>query len=185
MGLDVAEWSRTVRINLDGAFYTLSAFFPLLLQSGLRAKIVCFSGGGATAPRPNFSAYAAAKAGLVRLVETLAHEWQELPIDINAIAPGALPTRLTEEVLALGPEVAGAKEYEDARQTAAGGAPGFERMEALVDYLLSPVSDTITGRLLSAPWDPWPTLHEHRDEWAASDVFTLRRIVPADRGFHL
>jgi NAD(P)-dependent dehydrogenase (short-subunit alcohol dehydrogenase family) len=182
MTLDPAEWSRTVRTNLDGAFYTLRAFFPLLHPSGGgRAKVMCFSGGGATTPRLNFSAYAAAKTGLVRLVETLAHEWQDLPLDINAIAPGALPTRLTEEILAFGPEGAGAEEYAAARQTATTGAARFERVEALVDYLLHPVSDGITGRLLSAPWDPWPTLHEHREELAASDIFTLRRIVPADR----
>ena len=51
-----------------------------------------------------------------------------------------------------------------------------------VEWLLSPASDGITGRLLSAPWDPWPTLGDHRAALAASDVYTLRRIVPEDRG---
>ncbi len=182
MTLDPAAWSHTVRMNLDGTFYTLAAFFPLLERSAGRAKVVCFSGGGAAAPRPNFSAYGVAKAGVVRLVETLAQEWKELPIDINAIAPGALPTRLTDEVLALGPERAGRQEYEAAQKTLAAGAAGFEQAGALIDFLLHPDSDGISGRLLSAPWDPWPSLREHRQELAGSDIFTLRRIVPADRG---
>ena len=182
MTLDPAEWSRTVRINLDGTFGSIAAFFPLLERAPRRAKILCFSGGGAAAPRPNFSAYGVAKAGVVRLVETLAQEWQDKPVDINAIAPGALPTRLTDETLALGPERVGAAEYAAAQRTAAQGRAGFEKLLGLTNFLLSDVSDGITGRLLSAPWDPWPGLAAHRDELAKSDIFTLRRIVPEDRG---
>ena len=182
MTLDPADWSQTVRVNLDGTFHALAAFYPLLGKAVRRAKVLCFSGGGATAPRPNFSAYAAAKAGVVRLVETLSHEWVGGRIDINAVAPGALSTRLTDEVLALGPAKAGAAEHAAAQKTAASGREGFAMLFGLVDFLLSEASDGITGRLLSAPWDPWPTLGVRCDELAGSDIFTLRRIVPADRG---
>jgi NAD(P)-dependent dehydrogenase (short-subunit alcohol dehydrogenase family) len=182
MSLDPAQWSRTVRINLDGTFQSIAAFFPLLERASRRAKVLCFSGGGAAAPRPNFSAYGVAKAGVVRLVETLAQEWRAQAVDINAIAPGGLPTRMTEETLALGPERVGEAEYAAAQRTAAQGREGFEKVGALVEYLLSEASDGISGRLLSAPWDPWPTLAEHREELAESDIFTLRRIVPEDRG---
>jgi 3-oxoacyl-[acyl-carrier protein] reductase len=48
-------------------------------------------------------------------------------------------------------------------------------------YLASAESDGITGRLISAVWDPWPTLHRHRSALDDSDVYTLRRIVPGDR----
>ena len=181
--LDPAAWSDTVRANLDGTFYSIRAFFaPLTAAKVRRGKIICLSGGGATGPRPNFSAYAVAKTGIVRLVETLAHEWVDLPLDINAVAPGALPTRLTDETLALGPEKVGASEYAAALKTAAQGPAAFDKVCGLVEALLSEGSDGITGRLLSAPWDPWPSLAEHRAELAASDVFTLRRIVPEDRG---
>jgi len=53
---------------------------------------------------------------------------------------------------------------------------------ALVEYLLSPVSDGISGRLISALWDPWQDLARHKEELADSDIYTLRRVVPADRG---
>ena len=182
MKLDPAAWSRNLRLNLDGTFYCIRACHDLLLRAPRRGKIVCFSGGGATGPRPNFSAYACAKAGVVRLVETLAAEWAGQPVDINAVAPGAIPTRMTEEVLALGPAVAGEKEYAQAqKQMIAGGAP-LEKVTGLVKFLLSPDSDGISGRLLSAPWDPWPTLRERRAELAQSDIYTLRRIRPEDRG---
>jgi NAD(P)-dependent dehydrogenase (short-subunit alcohol dehydrogenase family) len=180
--LDPAGWSATVRTNLDGTYYAIRAFHELLLRPTRRAKIVCLSGGGGTKARPNFSAYAAAKTGVIRLVETLAEELRGAALDINAVAPGAVTTRMTEEVLRAGAAVAGAAEYQAARQLAEGGGGALARALGLIDWLLSPASDGISGRLLSAPWDPWPTLDRHREELAATDIYTLRRIVPADRG---
>jgi 3-oxoacyl-[acyl-carrier protein] reductase len=179
---DPLGWSNTVRANLDGTFYAIRAIAPLLAQAERRAKIVCFSGGGATKPRPNFSAYGVAKTGIVRLVETIAEEERERPLDINAVAPGAINTRLTDEVLALGPEVVGQAEYSAAQKQKASGGGSLDRALRLVEWLLSPASDGISGRLLSAPWDPWPSLDQHAEELKSSDIFTLRRIVPEDRG---
>ena len=96
MQLTAEEWAQNLSINLNGTFNTLRAAHPLLLRAQRRAKIVCFSGGGATGPRPFFTPYAVAKAGVVRLVENLAHEWAGLPVDINALAPGAVNTRMTD-----------------------------------------------------------------------------------------
>jgi NAD(P)-dependent dehydrogenase (short-subunit alcohol dehydrogenase family) len=181
LAVDPLKWSATVRANLDGTYYALRAFQPLLARAPRRAKAVCFSGGGATKPRVNFSAYGVAKTGIVRLVETIAEETRGQPFDINAIAPGAINTRLTDEVIALGPTVAGAAEYAAAvKQKAAGGAP-LDRALGLVEFLLSEKSDGISGRLLAAPWDPWATLDAHAADLAASDIYTLRRIVPEER----
>jgi NAD(P)-dependent dehydrogenase (short-subunit alcohol dehydrogenase family) len=190
LSADPARWSATVRANLDGTFFALRAFARLLERAPRRSKIVCFSGGGATKPRARFSAYGVAKTGVVRLVETIAEEERERPLDINAVAPGAIHTRLTDEVLALGPGVAGEAEYAAARKTkareseagSASGSASLEKALALVEWLLSPASDGISGRLIAAPWDPWPTLDQRASELASTDVYTLRRIVPEDRG---
>ena len=195
---DPLKWSATIRANLDGTYFALRAFASLLVQpapTASRKKIICFSGGGATKARVNFSAYGVAKTALVRLVETIAEENRDQPLDINALAPGAINTRLTDEVLALGPSVVGAAEYAAAQKQKAAARvpsslatadasadPALTRALDCVEWLLSPASDGITGRLLSAPWDPWPTLGAHRATLAASDVYTLRRIVPEDRG---
>jgi 3-oxoacyl-[acyl-carrier protein] reductase len=48
--------------------------------------------------------------------------------------------------------------------------------------LASAESDGLTGRLISAPWDPWPFSAEARADIAGSDIYTLRRIVPKERG---
>ena len=87
-------------------------------------KIVQLSGGGATNPLPRISAYAASKAAIVRFAETLAEEVREDGIDVNAIAPGALNTRLLDEVLAAGPNASGAAFFDRAlKQKEEGGAP--------------------------------------------------------------
>jgi NAD(P)-dependent dehydrogenase (short-subunit alcohol dehydrogenase family) len=183
MTLDPKTWSHAVRVNLDGTFHVLRAFAALLRpEGGARAKILCFSGGGASKPRPNFSAYAASKTGVVRLVETLAEEWRESAIDINSIAPGTLATRMTEEILRNSAETAGQAEIATARATLDAGPENFERLGRLVDFLLSPESDEISGRLISAAWDPWEQFGEKRERLRTTDLLTLRRITPEDRG---
>jgi 3-oxoacyl-[acyl-carrier protein] reductase len=172
-----------VQINLCGTFFTVRAFHDLLLKHETpRAKIICLSGGGSATPRANFTPYASAKAGVVRLVETLAREWTGQSIDINAIAPGPINTRMTDEVVRLGPKFAGDREFSIASEQLRSGGASLARVAAMIDLLFSRDGDGITGRLISTPWDAWEKLPAHRDELATSDIFTLRRIVPEDRG---
>ena len=63
------------------------------------ASILNLSGGGATGPRANFTAYASAKAALVRFSETLAEEVRGQGVTVNCIAPGAMKTAMLAEVL--------------------------------------------------------------------------------------
>ena len=177
-----AQWVRAIEINLMGS--VLPARFALgHLRQSERGKIVQLSGGGATSPLPMLSAYAASKAAIVRFTETLAHEVAQESIDVNAIAPGALNTNMLDEVLEAGPEAVGEAFYAKAvEQRESGGTP-LTRGANLAVYLGSRRSDGITGRLLSAVWDPWEELAQHADTLRDSDIYTLRRIVPAERGY--
>ena len=181
MSADPKKWAENIQTNLGGTFNSIRAFYSVLAGCPRRQKIICFSGGGATGPRANFSAYACAKSAIVRLVETLDEEWAGGNIDINAVAPGAIATAMTEEVRALGPEITGLKEFSAAQKLSETGEQNLVGVTGLIDYLLSPMSDGISGRLISARWDPWGNLHEHRSELAGSDIYRLRRIVPEDR----
>ncbi len=181
LSADPERWSQTVRTNLDGSYFPLRAFHPLLQKAPRRAKAVCFSGGGGTKARVNFSAYGVAKTGILRLVETIAAETKDAPFDINAIAPGAINTRLTDEVIALGPTIVGQAEYDTAVKQKATTSNALEKTIGLVDWLLSAESDRVSGRLLAAVWDPWARLGRHAAALAKSDVYTLRRILPEER----
>jgi len=180
MDIEPAAWRSALATNLDGTFFGIRAFYPLLCKTARRAKLICFSGGGATGPRPNFAAYSVSKAGVVRLVETLAAEWQGQPLDINAVAPGAIHTRMTEQVLARGAAAAGKAEFERASKQPRDSDAQLGKVLGLVEFLLSSKSDGITGKLISAVWDPWEKLDEFKKD-LNSDIYTLRRIVPKDR----
>jgi NAD(P)-dependent dehydrogenase (short-subunit alcohol dehydrogenase family) len=179
--IDWEEWIRAIEINLLGSVLLSRAILPHLKKAG-RGKIIQLSGGGATNPLPGLSAYAASKAAVIRFVETLAEETRVHHIDVNAIAPGALNTRMLDEFLAAGPERIGPAFYERSlRQKKDGGVPLCKGADLAV-FLGSPLSDGITGKLISAVWDPWESLPNHLDDLNGTDIYTLRRIVPRDRG---
>jgi NAD(P)-dependent dehydrogenase (short-subunit alcohol dehydrogenase family) len=179
--VDLQEWRRALDINLFGVLLPARALIPHF-KAKKSGKIVVISGGGATNPLPNISAYAASKAAVVRLMETLAEELKPFHIDVNAIAPGALATRLVDEVIAAGPEKVGAAFYEKNSQWKEKGATPLDLGASLAVQLASAASDGITGKLISAQWDPWRDLQKYRDDLAKSDIYCLRRIVPEDRG---
>lgn len=180
--VDWVEWLKTIEINLLGSILMCKAVLPAMKKRH-RGKIIQLSGGGATNPMPNISAYAVSKAGIVRFAETLAEEVRDFNVDVNAIAPGALNTRMLDEVLAAGPEKVGQAFFQSSvKQQEAGGA-GLDHGAELALFLASDVSNGLTGKLISALWDDWEHWPEHLDELNSSDVYTLRRIAGRDRGF--
>ena len=179
--VDLDEWRQALEINLFGLLLPARALIPHFKRAG-GGKIIVLSGGGATNPLPNISCYAASKAAAVRLMETLAEELREFKVDVNAVAPGAMKTRLVEQVLAAGPEKVGAAFFAKNQKWAEDGATPLELGASLCVYLASAASDGITGKLISAQWDPWRDLEKHRAELAKTDIYCLRRIVPEDRG---
>lgn len=179
--VDWEAWSEAIDINLKGVVLQCRAVLPHMKKQN-HGKIIILSGGGATKPMPNLSAYAASKAAVVRFAETLAEEVAAHHIDVNTVAPGALNTRLLDEILEAGPEKVGQAFYEQSLKQKEKGGTDLSVGSSLCVFLGSENSDGITGRLLSAVWDPWKTLPEKREALQASDIYTLRRIVPEDRG---
>lgn len=178
--VDWDEWSYTIDINLKGTVLQCRAILPEFKKHSY-GKILVLAGGGATKPMPSLSAYAASKAAVVRFAETLAEEVKQFRIDVNAIAPGALNTRMLDEILASTPEIVGEKFYaQSLKQKEDGGTPLYKAAE-LCTFLASSKSDGITGKLISAVWDPWESLPKYIEELKNSDIYTLRRIVPEDR----
>jgi NAD(P)-dependent dehydrogenase (short-subunit alcohol dehydrogenase family) len=177
----IDDWLSTIQVNLIGTMLVCRYVLPHF-RSRNYGKIINFSGGGATSPHPRFTAYACSKVAIVRLTETLAHEVDGSGIDVNAVAPGAVNTRMLQEVLDAGPGKVGQASYDRAlKQSKEGGAPP-EKAASLCVSLLSSECDGISGKLISAVWDAWETLPDRRSDLMKSDVYTLRRILPEDRG---
>ena len=182
--LDWAAWRHAIAVNLDGTVYGCRRavqHFKATLSNG-RRKIINLSGGGATSPQPNLSAYGASKAGLVRFTETLAEEVKAYAIDVNALAPGMLNTRMLNELVAAGPEKIGKRDHERIVHSKEHDGAQMTQAGELAVFLASPASDGITGKLVSARWDNWEAWPAHVDELRGTDLYTLRRIIGRDRG---
>lgn len=101
---------------------------------------------------------------------------------MNAVAPGALMTRLTDQSSAACADRVGAALHARTHKfKEAGGTPLSVGADLSV-YLTSAASDGPTGRLIAAPWEPWPFTEEQRHAIVESDIYTLRRVFPKDRG---
>lgn len=178
--VDWQSWLRTMEINVLGAVLLSRAVLPHF-KHATYGKIIQLSGGGATNPLPLLSAYAASKAAVVRFMETLAQETRRHHIDVNSIAPGALNTRILDQFIAAGPDRIGAEFHARALCQKEAGGVSLDEGAGLAVFLGSAASDGITGKLISAVWDPWTALPKYLDDLRSTDIYTLRRIVPRDR----
>jgi NAD(P)-dependent dehydrogenase (short-subunit alcohol dehydrogenase family) len=180
---DWAEWLRTIEINLFGSILMCREVIPHFKKKKY-GKIIQLSGGGATNPLPGISAYAVSKAAIIRFNETLAEEVRGFNIDVNSIAPGALNTRMLDEIIESGPDKVGKNFYEKSIKQKNEGGTSLAKGAALATFLASNLSDGITAKLISAVWDKWEDWPNYIDELSNSDVYTLRRIVGRDRNFN-
>jgi 3-oxoacyl-[acyl-carrier protein] reductase len=170
----IEEWIKTMQVNLMGTMLCTKAVLPVMLKNK-SGKIINFSGGGATGPRKNFSAYATSKAAVVRFTETIAQELLPYNIQVNAVAPGAVNTNMLAEVLAAGEDVVG-DEFKDAQRRKKEGGTPPELAAELVCFLASHKSDWLTGKLIAAPWDPWQEWNKGSIPDLSKSMYTLRRV---------
>ena len=147
------DFWATMRVNVLGTLLAVYHCLDSLEAAG--GAVVMFAGGGATAPQRRYDAYATSKAAVARLSENLALELAERGVRVNAVSPGFVATGIHAATLHAGPGLAG-EDYFAAteRRLDSGGAPA-RRAAELSAFLLGDAAQGITGRLISAPWDPW------------------------------
>ena len=180
--IDIDDWKYCLDVNLMGSVYAVRYSLPIM-KKNKRGKIIQLSGGGATNPMPNLTAYAVSKVAIVRFVESVALEVKEYNIFINAIAPGPLNTRLLDEILEAGPDKVGQNFYNKSLMQREKGGASLQNAIDLSMFLSSNSSDGITGKLISAIWDKWQDWNQHLGDLSNSDIYSLRRITGKDRGF--
>lgn len=178
---DLEKWKKAIEINLLGAVYCVHAALPHMRKEK-QGKIITLCGGGVGGNKlkPNLSAYISSKGAIALFTEVMSLEIADDNIQINAISPGAVNTRLLDEVLNNANSVTKDFLLASKEQKANGGTP-LEKVTQLCLFLSSKKSDGITGKLISAVWDSCEDLSQHRDQLKNSDIYTLRRIVPVDR----
>lgn len=176
------KWKEGMDVNLYGSLLASRIFAKELIQRKASGRIILLSGGGATQPIPNFTSYCASKAAVVRAGETLAKELMPFNITVNSLAPGAVNTKLNDQILDAGKESAGEEMYNRALKQKESGGANPDRATQLCKYLLSPEANCISGKLLSAIWDSWENLHTDPILSEQPDLFTLRRITPEHLG---
>mgnify|MGYP005627298609 CR=1 FL=1 len=173
--VDMQHFTQAIQINFLGTVYMCNAIAPLL-QSKTNKKIINFAGGGAASPFPNYSAYATSKAAIVRFTENLSLELSENNIDINCVAPGFVITRLHQQTLECGPEKSGESFFETTKEKIESGGTSPKVAAQLTTFLLSKESDGISGKFISAPWDPWKDKIFQKRLRDEKDLASLRRI---------
>ena len=172
---DIELWKRTIDINLIGTAIC-TKFVLLHMIKAKRGKIINLSGGGSGGPpQPTISAYVTSKMAVVRFTEVIADEVKEHNIQVNSIAPGAVNTRLLDEILAAGGKVDKKFLERSLKQLETGGTPP-EKAAQLALFLASDESDGITGKLLSAVWDDYQNFPKRLSDVKDTQIYTVKRI---------
>lgn len=166
-------WIDTINTNLIGVANSIRICLPSMIakRSG---KIIILGGRGAADPRPFFSAYAASKAAVTRLSESLAEELREHNVQVNVMSPGGAYTHMTDEILAAGDRV-GHKEQDKALQVRLTGGIAAEKQIELALFLASDDSNHVSGKLIHVN-DDWKRL-QHAS--VSPEVYTVRRVQKA------
>ena len=136
------EWARVVAVDLNGSFFCAQALFPALVAAG--GVVVNVASTRAYRPAPGRSAYAAAKAGVVMLTQSLGLEWAPHGVRVVAIAPGYVRTPLVQSLL----EDGGLRSDVILERTPLGRMAEPEEIAGLVIALASPAFAFMTATTL-------------------------------------
>lgn len=164
-------WNETIETNLIGSVNACRAALPPMTERR-RGKIILIVGGGSGHARPNFSAYAASKAALVRFAECLAEEVRDDNVQVNCMSPGGAYTHMTDEILHAGEERAGRREIDEAEQVRVTGGIAPDKQIQLALFLASERSNHVSGKLIHVN-DDWKRFEQ---ENMKPELFTLRRV---------
>ncbi len=146
-------WRRMLEINATGVFLCCHHALPLIIESGSGGRIINLSSIAAVRPRIFMSAYAASKAAVIALTQSLAQEIGEFGITANAILPGDIDTGMKQWGMQMESMVT-AKEYGevvgDLEERIPAGRLGVPADVArLVSFLVSDSAEFITGQAIN------------------------------------
>jgi len=138
------EWSRELRVNLDGAFYLTQKATQKMVEKKLKGHVVFIGSWAAEAVHPNLPAYCVSKAGVRMLNKCMALELAPQGILVNEIAPGYVDAGLSAEIWSKNPELI----KQAAAKVPVGKIISAEAVAKQVLYVCHPDNEHITGSTL-------------------------------------
>lgn len=149
---DPTTWSNTLSVNLTGTFLCTRAVMPGMIQRGF-GRIVNIASIAGKVGFPYITAYCASKHGVIGFTRALALEVAAKGVTVNAVCPGYVETRLTEEAIDRIARKTGRSE-DEARAALASASPQGrlftpEEVARLVGFLAEPTSGGINGQAIN------------------------------------
>lgn len=143
--MEYETWKRVIDVNLSGVFLCAKHVGRGMLDrgSGRIINIASMSAYNVNVPQPQVG-YNASKAGVLMVTKSMAVEWADRGVRVNAIAPGYMRTELVEGVLEADPEME--QTWLENTPMERLGRP--EDLRGLVVYLASPASSYVTGEIV-------------------------------------
>jgi len=170
---DVEYWSLTIQVNVIGVFRCCRAVLPVMLDRN-SGKIINLYGGRGR----NLTSYGASKVAVADITETLATELEGKNIQVNALNPGSIHTRMWEETRDAAQEIGDSELFELGQRVTSGGGASIERAAELAVFLASDDSWNLNGRVIQAVDEDFATLAQRIPRIMASAVGTLKLIGP-------
>lgn len=167
---DPDEWWRCQEVNVRGPMLCSHAVLGGMVQRK-RGRIINIASGAGTAPIPYMSAYVTSKAALIRFSEVLAEELRPHGITVFSVQPGAVRTRMVEQIFSNPRALQYFPWLEQMYQSGQNVTP--EPATRLVLFLASGAADKLSGRFFNVAEDPEEVMGR-AEQILAGDLYSLR-----------
>ena len=172
--MNIESFEKTLKINFFSNFIILQKILKLR-KKNRKLSIILFSGGGVTSFRKNFSAYSISKLALVKLVEIVSKEIDNKLIQINAISPGIIKSKMISTTLK-NKKLITKEEINKIKQQVSYSDKTLDKLYKVINFLISKKGNKISGKLISSKWDNIENWTETKlKKLYKSDLYSIRR----------
>ncbi len=168
---DADYWTQTIMVNVIGVFLCCRAVLPVMLANS-RGRIINLHGGRGR----NVSAYGASKVAVADITQTLAAELQGTNVQVNALSPGSIHTRMWEETRDAAQSIGDTELFEYGQRVTSGGGASEDRAAELAVLLASDATAGLSGRVIEAFSEDFSSLARRIPQIMASDGGALRLL---------